>query len=185
MNSLRALLTSPRSYAIFVAATALAAFIFPEFFDSVFLGGSFHPLGIFQRLIIAMIVGILALLVSLVLFLFLQYIWEGSVDYSQPEPLTSRSPRRRKGRDESYAEGLGQTAAAAFSERWTGDGLSTPAEIGVFDTGSSESGNEEGFESGGEGFGGGNAGGGGSGGDYSGGDFGGGDGGGGDGGSSS
>ena len=40
MISIKTILTSPRSYAIFVSAAAITAFVFPRYFDALLLGGS-------------------------------------------------------------------------------------------------------------------------------------------------
>lgn len=175
MKMLRPILTSSRSYAIVVAAAVITGFIFADFFDSLLLGGSIYPLGVFQRSIVAMMVGIFAALASLALYMFFSFIFEFRL--RNPRSTPRGVGRKAKG-DESCGEGLGQTAA--FAEISTGDSFSGgEATTETFHAGSGEG---DGFESGGSGFGGGDAGGGGSGGDYGGGDSGGGDSGGGDGG---
>lgn len=163
MKSLKAILTSSALCVVLAGAAAIIGFIFAESLDSLFLGGSVYPLGVFQRSIIAMLTGIFGALVGLALYMFFSFSFG-----------CSRSRGRGAGRnlrgDESYGASLGQTAA--FAEMSTGDSFPGGETRAGADA---VSGDNQGFESGGVGFEGGDAGGGGSGGDFGGGDFGGGD----------
>ena len=166
MNSLKALLTSPRSFVIFAVIAALITFFVPEYFDRLLLGGSIYPLGLFERSFIAIVVGSIALLAGLALHLIISFFWNDSLDGSR---RPARKQRRRGGRDGGFEGGHGHSAET------TAAGLFVGGEMSAADT---EADGTAGFENYGDAFGGGDAGGGGGGGDFGGGDGGGGDGGG-------
>ncbi|MCA1566131.1 MAG: hypothetical protein LC803_10935, partial [Acidobacteria bacterium] len=138
MVSVKAILTSPRSYAILAAAGAITAFTFPEYYDGLLLGGSLYPLGMFQRSIIAMMAGVITALVSFALYIFFTSMWEGR--FGSPRP--ARTPRGKGEGGESYGGGsygggLGQTVetaavASPVVNGWAGEGHTAGGETGAF-----------------------------------------------------
>lgn len=168
MKSLKAILTSQRSYVIVAVIVALIAFLMPEYFDRMLLGGSIYPLGVFQRSFIAIVVGTFALLAGLALHMGLAFIWKDNFGDSR----RGRTQRRKARGDGSFEGGHSHSAET------TAAGLFVGGEMSASDTGGDAGSDNAAFESYGEAFGGGDAGGGGAGGDF-GGDGGGGDGGGG------
>ena len=170
MISIKTILTSQRSYAILVAAAAITAFVFPEYYDGLLLGGSLYPLGMFQRSIIAMMAGVITALMSFALYILFTSIWGGVFDYHRPAPRTSRG---KEGGGESHGGALGQTVetaavASPLVDGWAGESLSVGDDTGASDSGADGGSDGDGSESGGgDHGGGGDFGGGGGGGGWS------------------
>ncbi|MFN2481948.1 MAG: hypothetical protein ABR554_10820 [Pyrinomonadaceae bacterium] len=176
----KTLLTSTRAYALFVAAAAVAGYVFTDSFDRLLFGGASYPGGTLSRLITAMMVGIFATFASVALYAFSAFMRDGSFDHSQPTPTPptpptpTRTPRGTEGRVDNYGGGLAQSGGATeiaspLAEGTAFDSLSAGVEAGASDMSAGAGGGDYGgSESGGGDYGGGgDFGGGGGGGSWS------------------